>query len=185
MMAAPISRGAGRAPGRRGFTRSIIAGAILLVALGGLLYQQILSRSRMHVLLGPLSGGIEGTRSWLLAEIEKFNKDAISSGLPQISAGAPSGSTSLKQTSVAATAVIPATAVKCAGEKQPADKRYQMRPAAEIAAENPVLAAKLKEHSKNNEIMLALANSIMICKNTTQCWWKGGNILETFIEILV
>ncbi|GFH33494.1 uncharacterized protein HaLaN_32875, partial [Haematococcus lacustris] len=32
--------------------------------------------------------------------------------------------------------------------------------------------------------MLTLANGIMICKNTTICWWNGGNILESFLTIL-
>lgn len=38
--------------------------------------------------------------------------------------------------------------------------------------------------TQNNEIMLTLANGIMICQNKTICWWDGGNILESFLTIL-
>lgn len=41
----------------------------------------------------------------------------------------------------------------------------------QVEKENPDLVTALKKHAKNNEIMLALANGIMICKNTTICWW--------------
>jgi hypothetical protein len=31
--------------------------------------------------------------------------------------------------------------------------------------------------------MLALANGVMICKNMTICWWNGGNILKSWLDI--
>ena len=43
--------------------------------------------------------------------------------------------------------------------------------------EYPEILDKLEKLSINNEIMLALANGVMICKNTTICWWNGGDIL--------
>lgn len=46
----------------------------------------------------------------------------------------------------------------------------------QVEKENPDLVAALKEHAKNNEIMLALANGIMICKNTTICWWVRASL---------
>ncbi|KAG2427113.1 hypothetical protein HXX76_012624 [Chlamydomonas incerta] len=67
----------------------------------------------------------------------------------------------------------------------PIDARYLMRPAAEVEKENPEFAALLKKHSNDKqEIMLGLANAVMICQNATVCWWNGGNILESFLEIL-
>ncbi|KAG2433608.1 hypothetical protein HYH02_012537 [Chlamydomonas schloesseri] len=67
----------------------------------------------------------------------------------------------------------------------PIDPRYLMRPAAEVEKENPEFAALLKKHSNDKqEIMLGLANAVMICQNATVCWWNGGNILESFLEIL-
>ena len=65
------------------------------------------------------------------------------------------------------------------------DPRYVMRPAEQVTKENPDLAELLPLHSNDKrEIMLAFANAVMICKNTTVCWWGGGNILESFLEIL-
>ena len=32
------------------------------------------------------------------------------------------------------------------------------------------------------EIMLALANDVMMCTNPKTCWWNGGNVLETFLK---
>ncbi|KXZ46564.1 hypothetical protein GPECTOR_42g773 [Gonium pectorale] len=67
----------------------------------------------------------------------------------------------------------------------PINPKYLMRPAAEVEKENPEFASQLAAHSNDKrEIMLALANAVMICKNTTICWWNGGNILESFLEIL-
>ncbi|GLC37586.1 hypothetical protein PLESTB_001670700 [Pleodorina starrii] len=67
----------------------------------------------------------------------------------------------------------------------PIEPKYLMRPASEVASENPEFARLLAAHSnEQREIMLALTNAVMICKNTTLCWWNGGNILESFLEIL-
>lgn len=44
----------------------------------------------------------------------------------------------------------------------------------QVEAENPVLAAKLQQYALGGEIMLALANGVMICQNTTICWCAGG-----------
>ncbi len=55
-------------------------------------------------------------------------------------------------------------------DKKPADTRYMMQPASEVAKEAPALAKALAEHSKDREIMLTLANGVMICKNTSLCW---------------
>jgi len=42
----------------------------------------------------------------------------------------------------------------------------------------------LKTRSKDRgEVMLGLANGVMICRNTKICWWDGGNILESFLEV--
>mmetsp|Transcript_13446 Transcript_13446/g.48913 ORF Transcript_13446/g.48913 Transcript_13446/m.48913 type:complete len:427 (-) Transcript_13446:2589-3869(-) len=34
------------------------------------------------------------------------------------------------------------------------------------------------------EVMVALANDVMMCTNPKTCWWKGGNILETWISVV-
>ena len=42
----------------------------------------------------------------------------------------------------------------------------------------------LKTRSKDRgEVMLGLANGVMICQNTKICWWDGGNILQSFLEV--
>ena len=69
-------------------------------------------------------------------------------------------------------------------DKAPADKSWPMMPPSQVQKDNPDLVAALKKAAKNNEVMLSLANGIMICKNTTICWWQGGNILESFLEII-
>ena len=33
------------------------------------------------------------------------------------------------------------------------------------------------------EVMLGLADAVMLCKNVKVCWWKGGNILESFLDV--
>lgn len=33
------------------------------------------------------------------------------------------------------------------------------------------------------EVMLGLANDVMMCNNPSTCWWDGGNILESFLEV--
>jgi hypothetical protein len=32
------------------------------------------------------------------------------------------------------------------------------------------------------EVMVALANDVMMCTNRKTCWWNGGNVLETFLK---
>ena len=32
------------------------------------------------------------------------------------------------------------------------------------------------------EVMLAIANDVMMCTNRKTCWWNGGNVLETFLK---
>ncbi|GFR45714.1 hypothetical protein Agub_g7126, partial [Astrephomene gubernaculifera] len=67
----------------------------------------------------------------------------------------------------------------------PLEMKYMMRSADVVEAEQPEFAKLLAAHSnEHREIMLALANAVMICQNTTICWWNGGNILESFLEIL-
>ena len=34
----------------------------------------------------------------------------------------------------------------------------------------------------HGEVMVALANDVMMCSNPKTCWWNGGNILETFLK---
>ena len=34
------------------------------------------------------------------------------------------------------------------------------------------------------EVLLALANDVMMCSNRKTCWWNGGNVLETFLKSL-
>ena len=33
------------------------------------------------------------------------------------------------------------------------------------------------------EVMLALSNDVMLCNNPSTCWWDGGNILESFLDV--
>eukprot|EP00241_Pyramimonas_parkeae_P005825 CAMPEP_0114251440 /NCGR_PEP_ID=MMETSP0058-20121206/15273_1 /TAXON_ID=36894 /ORGANISM="Pyramimonas parkeae, CCMP726" /LENGTH=401 /DNA_ID=CAMNT_0001365245 /DNA_START=31 /DNA_END=1236 /DNA_ORIENTATION=+ len=42
----------------------------------------------------------------------------------------------------------------------------------------------LQTADEKREVMIALANGVMICKNTTICWWNGGNILHTWLEMI-
>ncbi|KAG2499805.1 hypothetical protein HYH03_002101 [Edaphochlamys debaryana] len=68
---------------------------------------------------------------------------------------------------------------------QPIEPKYLMRPAADVERENPEFARLLAKYSNDKrEIMLGLTNAVMICQNTTLCWWNGGNILESFLVIL-
>ncbi|KAL3931033.1 MAG: hypothetical protein SGPRY_001291 [Prymnesium sp.] len=32
------------------------------------------------------------------------------------------------------------------------------------------------------EVMIALANDVMMCSNRKTCWWNGGNVLSTFLK---
>uniref|UniRef100_A0A061R0L6 Nucleotide-diphospho-sugar transferase domain-containing protein n=2 Tax=Tetraselmis sp. GSL018 TaxID=582737 RepID=A0A061R0L6_9CHLO len=46
------------------------------------------------------------------------------------------------------------------------------------------MAELLRRVSVDGEVMLALANGVMICRNTTICWWNGGNILGSWLRTL-
>lgn len=161
-------------------------------------------------LLSP-KGGIYEDRRSLIAQIEAWNLRAKTAGLAPshlISLGSSSPSFSSIGRSVspspahalklealhgqlpggAAAKSSAIAAAEASGEggcdKEPADKSWPMMTAAQVEKDNPELVKGLKKSAKNNEIMLALANGIMICKNKTICWWEGGNILETFLEII-
>ena len=36
--------------------------------------------------------------------------------------------------------------------------------------------------NSRGEIMLGIANDVMMCTNRKTCWWNGGNVLETFLK---
>lgn len=98
---------------------------------------------------------------------------------------------SLQRASIGAASSATADAASCDPNGHPVstvskvDPKYLMRPAAEVAAENPEFTRLLAAYANDKrEIMLGLTNAVMICKNTTLCWWNGGNILESFLEIL-
>eukprot|EP00959_Pyramimonas_sp_CCMP1952_P206825 4326056-Pyramimonas_sp.AAC.1 len=64
-------------------------------------------------------------------------------------------------------------ALPCQEEKMEADPSMQ-----------PELRSLLQKVANDKrEVMLALANGVMICKNTTICWWNGGNILQSFLQM--
>jgi hypothetical protein len=39
-----------------------------------------------------------------------------------------------------------------------------------------------KVANQRGEVMVALANDVMMCTNRKTCWWNGGNVLETFLK---
>ena len=39
-----------------------------------------------------------------------------------------------------------------------------------------------KAANARGEVMVALANDVMMCTNRKTCWWNGGNVLETFLK---
>uniref|UniRef100_A0A6T0ADR2 Nucleotide-diphospho-sugar transferase domain-containing protein n=2 Tax=Emiliania huxleyi TaxID=2903 RepID=A0A6T0ADR2_EMIHU len=45
-------------------------------------------------------------------------------------------------------------------------------------------AALQRVANERKEVMLSLANDVMMCTNRKTCWWNGGNVLETFLESL-
>lgn len=168
-------------------SRNLIVGVIVCANLivGGLLYLRHIGR-----LAGPASAAsLEAERDSLLKRVEAWNVKArglsaanlpaltVSSqaagGLP-VSISQPGGSNAVTGTALNSDYCDP----------EDPHPEFHMRPAEDVAKENPELAQLLKQHAKNNEIMLTLANGIMICKNTTICWWGGGNILESFLTIL-
>ena len=47
------------------------------------------------------------------------------------------------------------------------------------------LAAALSSvASARREVLLGLANDVMMCTNPRTCWWDGGNVLDTFLKAL-
>ena len=47
------------------------------------------------------------------------------------------------------------------------------------------LAAALSSAaSARREVLLGLANDVMMCTNPRTCWWNGGNVLDTFLKAL-
>eukprot|EP00873_Tetraselmis_striata_P045504 jgi/Tetstr1/465768/TSEL_010393.t1 len=52
------------------------------------------------------------------------------------------------------------------------------------AGADPAMVGKLAEVAEGGEVMLALANGVMICQNVTICWWDGGNILKSWLHTL-
>ena len=55
---------------------------------------------------------------------------------------------------------------------------------ADVDVDESLRGLILKTRSKDKgEVMLGLANGVMICQNTKICWWNGGNILQSFLEV--
>ena len=42
----------------------------------------------------------------------------------------------------------------------------------------------VQRYAKNKEIMIAFANDVMMCTNTKTCWWNGGNVLASFLDVI-
>ncbi|GAX75229.1 hypothetical protein CEUSTIGMA_g2674.t1 [Chlamydomonas eustigma] len=182
----------------------------LLLIVGGVFYRSEQLRSRFRILgatslsaahVNTNNEDFELVHARLLKDIAKFNAKAVAGGqlekqilMKHESSGSiqmPGGSQSLPKamSDTAFSGSAPSLTLSrqdptCACEKNPADVTWPMKPAAEVAKENPELAEALRKSAKNNEIMLALANGIMMCKNSSICWWNGGNILESFLEII-
>lgn len=154
-----------------------------------------------------ISARLLAEREALVSKIEAWNAKARASpasmGLPALALLAPGAQKNINNVQAASMQGSAMTATATAVQQRVAmetgdgqslsssscedpvtEERFRMKSAAEVAANNPELAALVKKHAVNNEIMLTLANTIMICKNTTVCWWGGGNILESFITIL-
>ncbi|KAK3261250.1 hypothetical protein CYMTET_29832 [Cymbomonas tetramitiformis] len=49
---------------------------------------------------------------------------------------------------------------------------------------NEELRSHLSKVASDNEFMFVLANGVMICQNTTICWWNGGNILKSWLDVV-
>lgn len=141
-------------------------------------------------------------RARLLSELESWNAEARAQGMHDsvihtaggITSMAASmlhgfhrhrGSDSLAMPGEGVSQEPTHASVACTSDDPgPPDERYVMESPEEVAKGNPALAQALQKAAKNNEVMLALANGIMICRNTTICWWNGGNILESFLQII-
>jgi hypothetical protein len=130
--------------------------------------------SLIHASMGEQLSPQEERRA-LLERIDSWNTKARAQGHEEIKLG-------LAAASVVSVAALSSSGSTCDGE--PADKSWPIMAPSQVEKDNPALVAALKKAAKNQEVMLSLANGIMICKNTTICWWQGGNILESFLEII-
>jgi len=162
-------------------TRNLAITAIVFANLlvGTLLYQAW--RSRLQHNPESQMVHLSAERRVLMKRMEQWNEKVQTSLVA-------SRLEPIQITGVATHGVVSLSNSAGSGEGQcdPPDPNpiYRMRPKEEVAKEFPELAEKLRQHSKNNEIMLALANGVMICQNKTTCWWGGGNILGSFLTIL-
>lgn len=156
----------------------LVLGVLALVVLYFVQFDRM--KARIHQLGGHGAGGaVEMGRERILASVGDWNKHVVHHGL---SAKQLISGDDVSRVLGASRGMAAASA--SSSVKQPGDTRYPMQAAADVERDNPEFAAALKKYSKDGEIMLALANGIMICKNTSICWWNGGNILESFLEII-
>lgn len=194
---------AGGGPSPRGPDRKVVVillGAQIIVALA--IWMLVRSRSSfsaaLHAERATDIEGLRHERQLLQRKLDDWKRRALAAGLKDVDSDQASG----RASGVAvATATGGGSGGAIGGGKQdsslctpnghpittvaPVAPQYLMRPAAEVEAENPEFAALLKQHANDKqEIMLALTNAVMICQNTTLCWWNGGNILGSFLEIL-
>lgn len=168
----------------------IVAVVLAHLAVGGLLYYAYNLKAH-HASPEVAAKRLLAERTALLHKIDSWNARARSSaaalGLPAIMVNQPgSGGSGIAGSATAAVAASSSGSSQEGGVCDPPDPepKFRPRPRSVVEAENPELVSLLRKHAKNNEIMLTLANGIMICKNSTICWWNGGNILESFITIL-
>mmetsp|Transcript_18645 Transcript_18645/g.40053 ORF Transcript_18645/g.40053 Transcript_18645/m.40053 type:complete len:447 (+) Transcript_18645:53-1393(+) len=123
--------------------------------------------------------GLNAEKSRLLQQINEWNQKAEDIGLASHKLSVLDTATGSTTSAVVASNTQPGSC-----EKGPLANKYPMKTPAQVEQDNPELAAAVKKYAKNDEIMLTLANGVMICQNTTICWWNGGNILQSFLEIL-
>mmetsp|Transcript_41612 Transcript_41612/g.69529 ORF Transcript_41612/g.69529 Transcript_41612/m.69529 type:complete len:430 (+) Transcript_41612:191-1480(+) len=91
------------------------------------------------------------------------------------------------ETVISLTAMVNDIEPAACGKLKPCDcpkTTPQVKPLAGRGDIEPALRTLLAEVANDkSEVMLALANGVMICKNTTICWWNGGNILKSWLDI--
>ena len=75
------------------------------------------------------------------------------------------------------TAASPASAVVPVAAADPSAQRWDDTPLNRQLREALLHAANARK-----EVMLTLANDVMMCSNRKTCWWNGGNIVETFLK---
>eukprot|EP00898_Chlorokybus_atmophyticus_P007227 jgi/Chlat1/7505/Chrsp61S07005 len=77
----------------------------------------------------------------------------------------------------------PSSALSLSSLPPPTHGRTIIDDSATADITDPALAHALEKYaSDGREIMLALADGVMLCRNATLCWWNGGNILATWVE---